>query len=54
MKWTEIIAAGTVILIAWSFIASASPPTAPYDYGPNQYRDYSNLVIRDGRVVGGL
>lgn len=81
VRWTEIIAAGTILLFAWSVIGSSSPPTttgptvrnvipnpfrpprrptpavpgyAGFIDPPEPYRDYSNLVIRDGKVVGGL
>jgi hypothetical protein len=68
MKWTELLAAGTVAWFAWNYFTSSngntylSPYARPIDDPVVQakiaaiqpVRDYSNLVVRDGRVLGGL
>lgn len=68
MNWTELLAAGTILVFAVNYFSSnkavavRTPYARPLDDPAVQakiakikpYRDYSNLVIKDGKVLGGL
>lgn len=69
VRWGEILAATTVVILIYHTLLRETdeglvihprisnpyrPVRIPGQTKPYQYRDYDNLVIRDGRVVGGL
>jgi hypothetical protein len=64
VKWAEIVAAATVAFFVWQAVRPKDGQIAGEnrDYLPPRrevlnitpYRNYDNLVIRDGRVIGGL
>ena len=68
MKWTELLAAGTVAWFAWNYFNSNGTVAVPTPYARplddpaiiakvkaiQPYRNYDNLKVVDGRVLGGL